>query len=179
MMLRKVVSCMVLLLLAAVAISARPPGSVLASADVQPVETLDGTRVYRLTVNLSRPLPPEAVVEYLVLSASGAVAGGGSFAVRPDMMAADSDAVSVLTGFGGMDMSPGHRVVAEVVDSSQRSAKPATESQITDTCTVFCDRCSDKAASLCTNGVATYSCSCSGDSRSCNYTCFSGGKPPV
>jgi hypothetical protein len=152
----------------------------MAPADVQTVETLDGTRIYRLTVQLDARKPStDTVVEYQILTAGGTVAGGGMFAVRPDMMTADGETVSVLNGFGGLDMSLGYRVVAEVAESSRgRSVQSVAEPQITDTCTLFCDRCSDKAAALCTNGVSTYSCSCGTESRSCNFTC-GGGRPPV
>lgn len=177
-MLVKTVRPFLLFLLLAAAVSALSGASSV--ADVEPVETLDGTRVYHLTVHFMQPLPADAAIEYLILSADGTIAGGGQFSVRPDMVAPEGDAVSMLTGFGGLDMSRGYRIVAEVTRAiPERTRKALTESQITDTCTTFCDRCSDKAVAVCTNGVSTYNCGCSGESRTCNYSCFGGGKPPV
>lgn len=179
-MFSKAATSLLLLLLLAAAVSAR---SVAPAPEVERMDTLDGARVYQLTIHLTQPLPPGAAIEYLILSADGVVAGGGQFSVRPDMMTPEGNAVSVLSGFGGLDMSLGYRIVADVIDvikaSPERSPRSLTGAQITDTCTTFCDRCADKAASLCTNGVATYNCSCSGESRNCNYTCLAGGKPPV
>lgn len=176
-MLPRTATSLLLLLLLATTVSAR---SGAPASEVEPVETLDGTRVYQLTLHPAQPLAAGAVVEYLILAADGVVAGGGQFSVRPDMMTPDGNAVSVLTGFGGLDMSLGYRIVADITKAGpERSPRSLTGAQITDTCTTFCDRCSDKAASLCTNGVATYNCGCSGESRNCNYTCFAGSKPPV
>lgn len=181
-MLSRTTLCAFILLLALTASTdARQASRSIAPADVQLVETLDGSRIYRLTVQLGdKPSDSAAdTVEYQVLTAGGVVAGGGMFTVRPDMMTPDGEAVTALTGFGGLDMSLGYRVVAEVTGASRGSAvKSIAEQQITDTCTTFCDRCSDKAAPLCTNGVSTYSCSCASESRSCNFTCGS-SKPPV
>ena len=179
-MLRRTTLCAFTLLLALTASTdTRQASRSIAPADVQLVETLDGSRMYRLTVQLDNKPSADTTVEYQILTAGGVVAGGGMFTVRPDMMSPDGEAVTALTGFGGLDMSLGYRVVAEVAGASRGSAvKSIAEAQITDTCTTFCDRCSDKAASLCTNGVSTYRCSCASESRSCNFTCGS-SKPPV
>ena len=167
-----------LLALAASADARSVPRSIV-TADVQPVETLDGSRIYRLTVHFDGKPLTDTMVEYQILSSGGAVAGGGMFTVQPEMVTSDGDAVTALTGFGGLEMSLGYRVVAEVTGTGRStSVKSITESQITDTCTTFCDRCSDKAAALCANGVSTYSCSCASESRSCNFTCGS-SKPQV
>lgn len=155
----------------------------LAAAEIESVPTLDDTRVYRLRVDLdSRKLVPGALVEYEVLRADGEAVAGGIFTASSGMINADGDTLTVLTGFGGLELSPRHQVVVKLVDplTSRQpggDVRRIAEPQIVDTCTLFCDRCSEKAGTLCANGVETYSCSCSGEDRSCSFKCNS--RPPV
>lgn len=146
----------------------------LAASEIEAVPTLDGTRVYRLTVDLdSRRLAPGALIEYEILTADGEAAGGGMFTASPSLLNADGDALTVLTGLGGLELSPRHQIVVKLVDppASRADVRRTTEPQIVDTCTFFCDRCSEKASALCAHGVTTYSCSCSGEDRSCSFNC--------
>ena len=99
------------------------------------------------------------------------------FTIRPEMLSADGDSISVLTGFGGLELGAGSRIVVQLVDLAS-AAPPAGPkraigaSGIVDTCTTYCDRCADKAQVLCNQGVSTYACSCDGESRTCNFTCY-------
>ena len=153
----------------------------IASGEVEAVETLDSTRVYRLKLDFGSRRPATGNVEYEVLTAAGTVAGGGMFTVRPEMF--EGETLSVLTGFGGLGRPRilGRRVVRQRGTCSTRgggkcAVESAAEPQIVDTCTTYCDRCADKTT-MCTNGVQTYSCSCSGEGRSCTFSCF--GRPQV
>lgn len=168
--------------LLAIAASAQPPQVVTRSevsiaGEVETIETLDDTRLYRLTVNLDSRRPSTGLgVEYEIFTASGVAAGGGMFTIRPEMLSADGGSISVLTGFGGLELGSGSRIVVQLVDpaSSPSPAGPKRAvgaSGIVDTCTTYCDRCADKAQAICDQGVSTYSCSCDGESRSCNFTC--------
>lgn len=38
-------------------------------------------------------------------------------------------------------------------------------------CTTFCDRCADRASNLCSQGVESYSCSCTQETASCSFKC--------
>lgn len=147
----------------------------MTAGEVQRVETVDSTRLYRLTVNVESSKPViGANVEYEILTASGAALGGGMFTVRPEMLDAHNETLSVLTGFGGLELGAEHAILIKLVppDSLKRAVGGA--GGIVDTCTTYCDRCSEKAGSLCNLGVQTYSCSCSGETRSCNFTCYRG-----
>lgn len=154
----------------------------ITAGEIHTVETLDGTRVYRLTVELGSQKPPAgATVEYEILNAAGSALGGGMFTVDPEMLSTDGASVTVLTGFGGLDLGSGHTIVVKLREPDLTPAKrPADmkraveESGITDTCTYFCDRCSEKAGTLCNLGVQTYNCSCDNDSRTCHFTCYKG-----
>ena len=89
----------------------------LAAAEIESVPTLDGTRIYRLSIDLdSRKLVPGTVVEYEILAADGEAAGGGMFTVSPGMISADGDTLTVLTGLGGLELSPGNQAVVKLVD---------------------------------------------------------------
>jgi hypothetical protein len=145
---------------------------------VEAVETLDATRLYRLTVNLDpRRHSIGTNVEYEIFNAAGAAVGGGMFTVRPEMLSADGDSISVLTGFGGLGLGAGSRVVIQLVDLASEGPPAGPKrvvgaSGIVDTCTTYCDRCADKAQALCDQGVSTYSCGCDAESRTCNFTCY-------
>ena len=149
---------------------------------IEAVETLDETNVYRFTVELGQSLPAGANVEYEIQDSRGAVLGGGMFTVSPEMLNADRDAVTVLTGFGGLKLGPQHRIVVKLGVLDPAPEKPAARVKrlagesgpITHTCTSYCDRCAEKAGSLCNLGVQTYNCSCDGESRSCHFTCYRG-----
>jgi hypothetical protein len=91
------------------------------------------------------------------------------------MIEPHSGSVTVLAGFTGIKIQPGQSVLARFIDD-ELTVKPMAK-QFTDTCTTFCDRCSDKAEAVCNNGVSTLNCSCGDSARTCSYTCFS--KPPV
>src|SRR5215213_5511688 len=148
------------------------------AGEVEAIETLDATPLYRLTVNLDpRRHSTGTTVEYEIRTAAGSAAGGGMFTIRPEMLSADGDSLSVLTGFGGLELGAGSRVVIQLVDlaSAGPSAGPKRAvgaSGIVDTCTTYCDRCADKAQALCDQGVSTYSCGCDAESRTCNFTCY-------
>lgn len=190
---RRIFHYLALLVFAAPAAIAQLPQVVVSSpafaaAEIESVHTLDGTRVYRLTVDAdSRKLSAGTVVEYEILMADGTAAGGGMFTASPAMMSADGETLSALTGLGGLELSPRHQVLVKLAELTSPSADfppggrhPAeriVEPQIVDTCTFFCDRCSEKASSLCSNGVQTYTCSCSGEDRSCSFNCST--RPPV
>ena len=145
----------------------------IASGEVELLPTLDGARVYRFTVDLDfRNLAPGAVIDYEVRSATGAAAGGGMFTVSPDMMNADGK-VSVLTGFAGLEFKPGDVILVKLADLNLAPPDPSKPKKlvanafgIVDTCTTYCDRCADKAGTLCNLGVVTFNCSCSGETRS-------------
>lgn len=102
--------------------SAQPPqvvsrSEVSVAGAVEAIETLDATRVYRLTVNLDSRRPAIGMnVEYEIFTAAGAAAGGGMFTIRPEMVSADGDSISVLTGFGGLELGAGSRIVVQLVD---------------------------------------------------------------
>ncbi|HVG08451.1 MAG TPA: hypothetical protein VNM67_12150 [Thermoanaerobaculia bacterium] len=169
----------------AVAASAQPPqvvtrSEVVAAGEIEAVDTLDATRLYRLTVNLDpRRHSTGTSVEYEILTAAGAAAGGGMFTIRPEMLNADGDSLSVLTGFGGLELGAGSRIAVQLMDAAS-AAPPAGpkrvigSSGIVDTCTSFCDRCSEKAKAICDQGVSTYSCGCDAESRTCDFTCYRG-----
>jgi hypothetical protein len=151
------------------------------SAEIKPVQALDGTSLYRLTLSfgdLQRPLTG-INVEYEIRGVEGTTAGGGMFTVAPEMVTPDRKGISALTGFGGLKIGPKHLVMVRVADSGFASAgRRGQEKNITDTCTTYCDSCADKGAALCTQGVSSYSCSCGPDTRSCSFTCQA-GKPQV
>lgn len=183
----KIVGLLILSFVLAPAAMARAPqvvakSAAIASGEVEAVETLDSTRVYRLKLDFGSRRPSTGNVEYEVLTAAGAVAGGGMFTVRPEMF--EGETLSVLTGFGGLEFGPGASVAvwfdstapAAPTGGGKRAVESAAEPQIVDTCTTYCDRCADKTT-MCTNGVQTYSCSCSGEGRSCTFSCF--GRPQV
>jgi len=132
--------------------------------------TVDGTPVYKIRFDLAGPRKPlhGVMVEYEIQDASGAALGGGSFLVRPAMIDPRSGSVTVLAGFTGIKIQPGQLVLARFVDD-ELAANP-TAKQFTDTCTTFCDHCSDKADAVCTNGVNNLNCSCGDSARSCSYT---------
>lgn len=151
------------------------------SAEVKPIETLDGTTLYQLILTfgeLRKPLTG-LNVEYELRAADGTTAGGGMFTVAPEMLTPDRKGISVLTGFGGLKISSKHLLLVKVVDLGLASeGRRGQEKNITDTCTTFCDACADKGAALCAQGVSSYSCSCGPDTRSCSFTCQA-GKPQV
>lgn len=150
------------------------------AGEVEAIETLDDTRLYRLTVDLdSREHSSGTSVEYEIFTAAGAAAGGGMFTIRPEMLSADGSSLSVLTGFGGLELGAGSRILVQLVDVA--SAPPAgpkraigASGPIVDTCTSFCDRCYEKAQALCNQGVSTLNCGCESESRTCNFTCYRG-----
>ena len=147
----------------------------IAAGEVQRVETVDSTRLYRLTVDVASSKPAiGANVEYEILTASGAALGGGMFTVGPEMLDAQNETLSVLTGFGGLELGADHVIVVRLVPPDGPKRAVGGSGGIVDTCTTYCDRCSEKAGTLCNLGVLTYSCSCSGESRSCNFTCYRG-----
>ncbi len=165
------------------AASAQAPQVVTSSevsvaGEVEVVENLDAIPLYRLTVNLDpRRHSVGTNVEYEILTAPGIGAGGGMFTIRPEMLSADGRSISVLTGFGGLELGAASRVVIKLVDL-ESGASPGNPkrvigaSGIVDTCTSYCDRCADKATALCDQGVTTYECGCDGESRSCKFTCY-------
>jgi hypothetical protein len=110
------------------------------------------------------------------------------FSVEQQMLSPGRNELTVLTGFSGMKLHDRQLMLFKLVEPIFTPSKPPasggpSEKQIiTDTCTTFCDTCGDRAESLCTSGASTYSCECSDTSRSCEFTCQSGGspaKPPV
>lgn len=171
------------------------PRILLASADLQavkiePLKTLDKTSVYQLTLSLreGQEFLRGAEVEYEIHALDGSALGGGMFTVDQQMLTSGGNTLTVLTGFSGLKLSPQQLMIFKLADPGfaqtrpQASGRSAEKQIITDTCTTFCDRCGDRAESLCTNGASTYSCECSETSRSCEFTCQSGSgtsKPPV
>jgi hypothetical protein len=151
------------------------------SAEVKPVETLDGTSLYQLTLTFGeiRKSLAGLNVEYELRAADGTTAGGGMFTAAPAMLTPDRKGISVLTGFGGLKIGPKHLLVVRAADLGLApEGRRGQEKNITDTCTTYCDSCADKGAALCTQGVSTYSCSCGPDTRSCSFTCQA-GRPQV
>jgi hypothetical protein len=146
-------------------------------AAIEPVPTVDGTPLYKIRFDLagSRTTPRDVMVEYEIQDSGGAVLGGGSFLVRSDMIDPHSGSVTVLAGFTGIKVQPGQLVLARFVDDELAAKSPAK--QFTDTCTTFCDHCSDKAEAVCVNGVSSLNCSCGDNARTCSYSCAS--RPPV
>jgi hypothetical protein len=168
----------------AVAASAQPPqvvtrSEVSVAGQIEAVENLDDIPLYRLTVNLDpRRHSVGTNVEYEIYTAAGVGAGGGMFTIRPEMLSADGGSISVLTGFGGLELGSGSRVVVQLVNLAS-AASPADPKRavgasdgIVDTCTSYCDRCAEKAAALCDQGVTTYECGCDAESRTCKFTCY-------
>jgi hypothetical protein len=151
------------------------------SAELKPVHALDGTSLYRLNLTfgeLRKPLS-SLNVEYEIRGVDGTTAGGGMFTVAPEMLTPDKKGVSVLTGFGGLKVTPKHLLLVRVGELGYAPEEGRNqEKNITDTCTTYCDACADKAAALCSQGVNTYSCSCGPDTRACTFSCQS-GKPQV
>ena len=163
--------------------------SELQAVKIEPLKTLDRTSVYQLTIALreDQKFQPGTIVEYEVHATDGTAVGGGMFSVEQQMLSPGGDTLTVLTGFSGMKLHSRQLMLfklAEAIFTPSRppSGGPSEKQIITDTCTTFCDSCGDRAEALCTSGASTYSCECSDTSRSCEFTCQSGGspaKPPV
>ncbi len=162
------------------------PRMLLASSELEavkldPVKTLDGTAVYRLTAALrnGQEFTEGTELQYEVRAGDGTSLGGGRFTVSAEMLAPGGNSLSVLTGLGGLRPDSRQLILVTL-------ARPPFdfEKNITDTCTTFCDRCSDNAKDLCSNGASSYSCNCADTTRSCTFTCQSSSsgqptKPPV
>ena len=137
--------------------------------EIELVDTADRSPLYRLRFELSDGQQPlaELGVEYELQDVvSQSVLGGGFFTVRPSMIDRRGREVTALVGFDGVELRQNHLVLARLVD-----APWAPKSGITDTCTTFCDHCSDKAEAVCTAGVAELNCNCSDNHRTCSYKC--------
>lgn len=112
----------------AVAASAQPPQVVTRSevseaGRVEVVDTLDSAPLYRLTVNLDPKSSRIGMsVEYEIFTASGTALGGGMFTIEPKMLSPGGGSLSVLTGFGGLELEDGSRIVVQVVDPASTEA---------------------------------------------------------
>ena len=150
---------------------------VAVAGEVEKVETLDSTPVYRFTVNLDPARHPVGTnVEYVVYTDKGVAAGGGMFTIRPEMLSADGRSLSVLAGFWGVELGADSKIVVQLADLASSLPGPSPKravgaSGITDTCTSYCDRCAEKTQLVCPEGVKTYSCGCASESRTCNFEC--------
>jgi hypothetical protein len=150
------------------------------AGEVEAIETLDATRLYRLTLHLDpRRHSAGTTVEYEISTAAGDAAGGGMFTIRPEMLNANGDSMSVLTGFGGLELGAGSRIAVQLMDVAAPTPREDPKrvigaTGIVDTCTSFCDRCAEKADAICDQGVSTYSCGCEAESRKCDFTCYRG-----
>jgi hypothetical protein len=164
---------------------------VVTGAAVERLDTLDGSAVYKLQVQLAEP--PASLgglnAEYEVLAEGGRPLGGGMFTIAPKMLAPGHDSFTALTSFGGLELGSAQLLVIKITEPSFLAAagprarigaaRAAEAPAIVDTCTSYCDKCASHAETLCgQQGTKTYSCSCSGETRSCTFTC-KGEKPQV
>ena len=164
---------------------------VVTGAEVERIDTLDGAPVYRLQVHLAEaPTSTGGLnVEYEVLAEEGRPLGGGMFTIAPKMLTPERESFTALTGFGGLELTAAQLLVIKVTEPSFLeaagpraridAARTAGVAAVVDTCTSYCDKCASHAEALCgQQGTKTYSCTCSGENRSCTFTC-KGEKPQV
>lgn len=90
----------------------------LESVKLEPLKTVDKTEVYQLSLALreGKRLLPGMEVQYEVHAIDGAAVGGGMFSVTQEMLTSGGNALSVLTGLGGLNLSSRHLLIFKLND---------------------------------------------------------------
>lgn len=99
----------------------------LQSVKVAPLDTLDQTSVYELTVGLpeGQAFAPGTMVEYEIYAVDGTALGGGLFLVTPKMTDPRSNTLTALTGFGGIKLQPQQVMIFKLLAAGGTAPRPA------------------------------------------------------
>ena len=148
------------------------PAFDIASTRVMRLDTIDGSLIYRIEIELGTTYNVEpfekaklpGVVEYEIRTESGEALGGGSFDVEASRTALEEGRIVVLSALGGIKVGSQDEIILKASPSLKAIRS----------CEDFCDSCADLAEAICTSGVAEFSCGCDEGGKRCSITCDPG-----